>query len=246
MAKILNFQYSCFFVVLISSCQILIEAKNAGFSVQLLRRNSSNSHLKHAFQRTFSQNGGATTRVTSNNGDYLMKLTLGTPPFDIYGLVDTGSDLVWAQCKPCNGCYKQKNPFFDPQNSKTYKNIQCKTGQCNLLPPVHSCSAQNLCSYTYGYGDGSATNGVLASETVTFSSSKGAAVVVNNILFGCGHKNTGNFNENEMGLIGLGGGPLSLVSQLGTIYGSKRFSQCLVPFHTDPHISGTVSNVVVH
>jgi hypothetical protein len=44
-----------------------------------------------------------------------------------------------------------------------------------------------------------------------------------------------------MGIIGMGGGPLSLVSQIGTLYGGKRFSQCLVPFHTDTHTSGTIS-----
>ncbi|KRH27770.1 hypothetical protein GLYMA_11G012900v4 [Glycine max] len=38
--------------------------------------------------------------------------------------------------------------------------------------------------------------------------------------------NSGIFNENDMGIIGLGGGPLSL---------------CLVPFHADPHTSGTIS-----
>ena len=53
--------------------------------------------------------------------------------------------------------------------------------------------------------------------------------------------NSGIFNENDMGIIGLGGGPLSLVSQFGNLYGSKRFSQCLVPFHADPHTSGTIS-----
>ncbi|KAF7824955.1 aspartic proteinase CDR1-like [Senna tora] len=43
-----------------------------------------------------------------------------------------------------------------------------------------------------------------------------------------------------MGIIGLGGGPLSLVSQIGALYGGRRFSQCLVPFHTDPNVAGTL------
>lgn len=43
-----------------------------------------------------------------------------------------------------------------------------------------------------------------------------------------------------MGIIGMGGGPLSLVSQIGNQFGSKRFSQCLVPFHTDSHTSGMI------
>ena len=81
---------------------------------------------------------------------------------------------------------------------------------------------------------------MLAKEIATFSSTDGKPIV-ESIIFGCGHNNTGVFNENDMGLIGLGGGPLSLVSQMGNLYGSKRFSQCLVPFHADPHTSGTIS-----
>ncbi|KAG4987394.1 hypothetical protein JHK84_029986 [Glycine max] len=154
-------------------------------------------------KKSYASNGPF-TRVTSNNGDYLMKLTLGTPPVDVYGLVDTDSDL---EC----------NSFFD-----------------------HSCSPEKACDYVYAYADDSATKGMLAKEIATFSSTDGKPIV-ESIIFGCGHNNTGVFNENDMGLIGLGGGPLSLVSQMGNLYGSKRFSQCLVPFHADPHTSGTIS-----
>uniref|UniRef100_A0A0R0HKG8 Peptidase A1 domain-containing protein n=1 Tax=Glycine max TaxID=3847 RepID=A0A0R0HKG8_SOYBN len=177
-------------------------------------------------KKSYASNGPF-TRVTSNNGDYLMKLTLGTPPVDVYGLVDTDSDLVWAQCTPCQGCYKQKNPMFDPLK------------ECNSFFD-HSCSPEKACDYVYAYADDSATKGMLAKEIATFSSTDGKPIV-ESIIFGCGHNNTGVFNENDMGLIGLGGGPLSLVSQMGNLYGSKRFSQCLVPFHADPHTSGTIS-----
>ena len=231
-------------------CHRPIEAYNAGFSARLIRWNSPNSPFhkshelhKHRFYQVPkkpSSRNGATTRATSDNGEYLMKLSLVKPPVDIYGLADTGSDLVWAQCAPCNDCYKQKNPMFDPQKSKTYNDMQCDSEQCNLLPG-HSCSPQNLCAYGYAYADGSVTNGVLARETATFASTKGEPVVVGDILFGCGHNNKGTFNDNEMGIIGLGGGPLSLVSQIGNHFRGKRFSQCLVPFHTDPSIPGTIS-----
>nr|KYP52677.1 Aspartic proteinase nepenthesin-1 [Cajanus cajan] len=208
-------------------------AYNSGFRVQLIRKNSPNSPFhksqelpihKHASfyqvpKKPYATNG-ALASVTSNNGDYLMKLTLGTPPFDVYGLVDTGSDLVWAQCAPCQGCYKQKNPLFEPLRRK--------------LPDDHHGKTMNkLCKLQHSHLE--------YREAVTFSSTSGEPVVVGDILFGCGHSNSGNFNENDMGIIGLGGGPLSLVSQIGDLYGSKRFSQCLIPFHADPHTSGTIS-----
>ncbi|KAE9606506.1 hypothetical protein Lal_00013968 [Lupinus albus] len=235
MANILCFHF-CFFILYLFLYQTQTEAYNPGFSVQLTRKNSPSSPF---YKKIITPNNVAFTRVTSNNGDYLMKLTLGTPPVDIYGLVDTGSDLVWAQCTPCNGCYKQRSPMFEPLRSKTYNAMPCDSEQCNSFFG-HSCSHQKLCSYSYSYGDGSITKGVLARETVTFTSSNGEPVV-GDIIFGCGHSNSGTFNENDMGIIGLGGGPLSLVSQIGTLYGTRRFSQCLVPFHTDPHNSGTIS-----
>ncbi|KAK7307961.1 hypothetical protein VNO77_41471 [Canavalia gladiata] len=253
MANILCF-HLCLFVVYMFSCQASIEAYNTGFSVKLIRQNSPNSplyksdelhkHRRGSFYQLPKKSSYATngpfTRVTSNNGDYLMKLTLGTPPVDMYGLVDTGSDLVWAQCTPCQGCYKQKSPMFEPLRSKTYTPIPCDSEQCDSLFG-HFCSPQKLCAYSYAYADSSVTKGLLARETVTFSSANEEPVVVGDIIFGCGHSNSGTFNENDMGIIGLGGGPLSLVSQIGNLYGSKRFSQCLVPFHADPHSSGTIS-----
>ncbi|KAI4295337.1 hypothetical protein L6164_035392 [Bauhinia variegata] len=253
MATFLSFHWCCLFLLSSIATHPLIEASNGGFNVQLIRRNSPKSPLYnpitdrfHSFYQvpnksSLSPPSSPFAKVTSNNGDYLMKLSFGTPPVDIYGLADTGSDLVWAQCTPCYGCYKQKNPKFDPQNSKTYSPIPCHSQQCDLVPGA-SCSSENLCGYSYAYADSSVTNGVLAKETITFSSSDtGNPVAIGDIIFGCGHKDSGTFNENDMGLFGLGGGPLSLVSQIGSLYGGRRFSQCLVPFHTDPSISGTMS-----
>ncbi|KAK7406001.1 hypothetical protein VNO78_07614 [Psophocarpus tetragonolobus] len=254
MANLLYF-HLCRFVVYTFLCQTTIRAYNTGLSVELIHKNSPKSPFYKSNNKLYMHNrrdsfyrvpnksyplNGPFTRVTSNNGDYLMKLSLGTPPVDVYGLVDTGSDLVWAQCIPCQGCYKQKNPMFDPKRSKTYTPSPCDSKECNSLIE-HSCSPQKMCTYTYPYGDNSVTEGLLSRETVTFSSTNGKPVVVEGIIFGCGHNNTGSFNENDMGIIGLGGGPLSLVSQIGKLYGSKSFSQCLVPFRTDPHTSGTIS-----
>lgn len=72
------------------------------------------------------------------------------------------------------------------------------------------------------YGDGSSTSGALSSETLTIGNG-----VVPNVAFGCGHTNLGSF-AGAGGLVGLGKGPLSLVSQAGTV-ASKKFSYCLVP-----------------
>ncbi|CAL9003615.1 unnamed protein product [Prunus brigantina] len=159
-----------------------------------------------------------------------MKLSIGNPPLDVYGIADTGSDLVWTQCVPCHGCYKQINA----------NELPCDAQECHAIG-TGTCSPQHTCNYTYGYGGAELTQGVLAKETITITSTSGEATSLKDIVFGCGHNNTGTFNENEMGIVGLGGGPLSLVSQLGPLVGGKKFSFCLMPFHTDPSVESKIS-----
>ncbi|GAB2263773.1 hypothetical protein Droror1_Dr00025907 [Drosera rotundifolia] len=95
-----------------------------------------------------------------------------------------------------------------------------------MLPTNHSgCSSRNTCMYTCQYGDQSSTMGDLAMETFTF----GARQSIQNVVFGCGRQNQGTFRSQGSGLIGLGGGTMSLVSQMGTSIDGK-LAYCLVPF----------------
>ncbi|KAK3229587.1 hypothetical protein Dsin_001468 [Dipteronia sinensis] len=101
---------------------------------------------------------------------------------------------------------------------------------------LFKCISQQCKSVTT-LTDSSLAKGVLSTETITFGSSSGNSISFNNIVFGCGHNNTEIFNENEMGLIGLGGRNSSLVSQVCSKFGTNFFSHCLVPFHTDPSLT---------
>ncbi|CAE5962838.1 unnamed protein product [Arabidopsis arenosa] len=98
--------------------------------------------------------------ITSNRGEYLMNISIGTPPFPILAIADTGSDLIWTQCNPCKDCD-------------------------------------------------------VAADTLTIGSSRLRPVSLRNVIIGCGHDNTGIFDAAGSGIIGLGGGSTSLVSQLG-------------------------------
>lgn len=62
----------------------------------------------------------------------------------------------------------------------------------------------------------------MSSETLTIGTG-----AIPNVAFGCGHSNLGSF-AGAGGLVGLGRGPLSLISQASAVV-SKRFSYCLVP-----------------
>lgn len=161
--------------------------------------------------------------IRAGNGEYLMELSIGTPPVSYPAVLDTGSDLIWTQCKPCSQCYKQPTPIFDPKKSSTFSKLSCSSNLCSALPSS-SCN-KNGCNYVYSYGDNSMTQGILGSETFTFGdeTNKKNEVSVQNIGFGCGEDNEGEGFEQASGLVGLGRGSLSLVSQLK----EQKFSYCL-------------------
>lgn len=156
--------------------------------------------------------------VHPGTGEFLMNLAIGTPPETFSAIIDTGSDLIWTQCKPCTDCYKQPTPIFDPKKSSSFSTIPCKSQLCDALPA--SACVTGGCEYLYQYGDYSMTEGVLATETFTFGDSD---VSVPKIGFGCGNDNEGDGFSQGAGLVGLGRGPLSLVSQLK----EPKFSYCL-------------------
>ncbi|CAN1157124.1 Aspartic proteinase CDR1 [Linum perenne] len=107
--------------------------------------------------------------LTANNGEYLVNISLGTPPFPIVAIADTGSDIIWTQCKPCNNCYKQDAPVFDPKSSTTYRTVSCSSDTCNSLQNEGSSCSSNgqVCQYQVSYGDQSHTQGDVAWTTLT-------------------------------------------------------------------------------
>ncbi|KAI6696116.1 hypothetical protein NL676_016235 [Syzygium grande] len=101
-----------------------------------------------------------------DDGEYLLKMSIGTPPFD---------------------CYPQKKPKYDPKSSSTYRDVACPSQQCHLVDATSCAPPANTCNYTYEYDDLSLTKGVLATETLTFASTDGLPVPLPNVVFGCGH-----------------------------------------------------------
>lgn len=47
---------------------------------------------------------------------YFTRIQLGSPPQEFYVQIDTGSDVLWVGCRPCDGCPKssglQVSPLF--------------------------------------------------------------------------------------------------------------------------------------
>ncbi|CAL5038239.1 unnamed protein product [Urochloa decumbens] len=161
--------------------------------------------------------------------EYVVTMSLGTPSVSQTLLLDTGSDLSWVQCAPCNStaCYPQKDPLFDPSKSSTYALIPCHTDACRNLTAdgdgtgCTSGGGAAPCGFFIEYGDESHTTGVYNEETLTLA----PGVTVKDFLFGCARDQEGLTGKYD-GLIGLGAAPESLVSQMSPAYGSA-FSYCL-------------------
>ncbi|KAJ4954625.1 hypothetical protein NE237_011408 [Protea cynaroides] len=249
---LINF-VSFFFLVHLSTLSLINASNGVGFSIDLIHRDSllspfynPSQRWENAFRRSIARidhftqgRKDVSSTVVSNNGEYLMKISIGTPPVDVLAIADTGSDLNWVQCKPCQDCYEQVAPLFDPESSSTYTNLACDASFCEDLGGQSTCSS-DVCKYSYAYGDQSFTNGNLASDTFTLgNSNSGRYVSLPKKVFGCGHNNQGTFDKHGSGLIGLGGGPLSLISQLGSTINGK-FAYCLVPY-TVENVTSTLS-----
>ncbi|XP_010268348.1 PREDICTED: aspartic proteinase CDR1-like [Nelumbo nucifera] len=244
----------CIVIIVIASiyqfsCSVAQCNNHGGFTVDLIHRDSPLSPFYNPSQSPSERLQNAVRRsiihanrfkssalspntvqssITVNKGEYHMKIALGTPPVQILALADTGSDLIWTQCNPCYGCYQQRAPLFDPQSSSTYRDLSCSSERCEVLR-FRTCSSSDVCQYSYQYDDQSYTNGNLATDTITMESSTcGETVAFPEVVFGCGHNNSGTFEEDGSGVIGLGRGSMSLVSQLGSSIDGK-FSYCLVP-----------------
>ncbi|KAF5735277.1 putative Eukaryotic aspartyl protease family protein [Tripterygium wilfordii] len=67
-------------------------------------------------------------------------------------------------------------------------------------------------------------------DTLTFGSTAGLPVSFPKLIFGCGHNNAGTFKERATGIVGLGGGSVSLIPQLGAgVVSTPITSQALYP-----------------
>jgi len=227
------------------------EALNGGFSVEIIHRDSpqlpfySSSETKfqrvsNALLRSINRGNHLSksmafpntvrTTVIPDFGEYLMRYAVGTPLVKVYGILDTGSDIIWMQCKPCKKCYRQATPLFNPSKSTTYKTIPCNSPTCHSVFGT-SCSSSTItkhCKYDISYLDGTFSHGDLSVETLTLGSTNGSPIPLPRTAIGCGHNNSMNFKGANSGIVGLGRGPVSLINQLGSSIGWK-FSYCLVP-----------------
>ncbi|PKU82654.1 Aspartic proteinase CDR1 [Dendrobium catenatum] len=208
----------------------LVWCTSGGFSVELIHRDSPKSPLHDPNSTPSSRIRAAAQRSRSRAiyfRDAIRKAHLSSSAIPMDDASNFYSEITPNTFEYLMSFYlgTQSAPLFDPQSSSSYKTIPCNTDSCSILPQS-SCDSSSQCYYQYGYGDKSIVEGILSTETIGFDSTSGRPVQIPTTLFGCTHQSNGTFDKNDAGLVGLGGGKLSLIRQLGSTIGNK-FSYCM-------------------
>ncbi|CAO2816140.1 unnamed protein product [Amaranthus hypochondriacus] len=157
---------------------------------------------------------------------YIVRVNVGTPAQTFLMALDTSSDAAWLPCDGCQGC---GSSLFAPDKSTSFKGVACGTPQCQQV--VNSGCLQNSCTFNQTYG-GSTIAAALSQDTIALAQDP-----VPDYVFGCIQSTTGA-SVPPQGLLGLGRGPLSLLSQTQTLYQSS-FSYCLPSFRSS-NFSGSL------
>ncbi|XP_042476784.1 aspartyl protease AED3-like [Macadamia integrifolia] len=161
----------------------------------------------------------ASGRQIIQSPTYIVRARFGTPAQPMFVAMDTSSDVAWIPCTGCVGC---SSTVFNTARSTTYKPTGCSAPQCSQVPNPTCGGAACFFNLTYG------------SSTIAATVSQDRLVLatdpIPNYSFGCIKAATGN-SIPPQGLLGLGRGPMSLLSQTKSLYQST-FSYCLPDFRS--------------
>ncbi|KAF8652275.1 hypothetical protein HU200_062857 [Digitaria exilis] len=192
---------------------------------------SRHGHARFAARELASTDATISAPTRNDGPEYLMNLSIGTPPVAFPAIIDTGSNVIMAQCAPCGGF--DTAPLYNPSSSSTFSDRPCdsslRVGFCDAADggAANDTTPGCPCTRNQTYAEGWAFF-TMAMETFAFGSTSGddQEVPVAGMAFGCVNDSSGGWGS-ASGMVGLGRGNLSLVKQLG----ASRFSYCLTAFH---------------
>jgi hypothetical protein len=161
---------------------------------------------------------------------YVVRARLGTPPQQLLLAVDTSNDAAWIPCAGCAGCPTTATPF-NPAASASYRTVACGSPLCAQTPNAACPLDSKACGFSLTYADSSLV-AALSQDSLAVAND-----VVKAYTFGCLQRATGTAAPPQ-GLLGLGRGPLSFLSQTKDMYGAT-FSYCLPSFKS-MNFSGTL------
>ncbi|XP_002971323.2 aspartic proteinase-like protein 2 [Selaginella moellendorffii] len=176
-----------------------------------------------------------------SGGLYFTQVGLGNPVKHYIVQVDTGSDVLWVNCRPCSGCPRKSAlniplTMYDPRESSTTSLVSCSDPLCvrgRRFAEAQCSQTTNNCEYIFSYGDGSTSEGYYVRDAMQYNviSSNGLANTTSQVLFGCSIRQTGDLSTSQQavdGIIGFGQLELSVPNQLAAQQNIPRvFSHCL-------------------
>ncbi|KAL6562894.1 hypothetical protein OROHE_005481 [Orobanche hederae] len=168
----------------------------------------------------------ASGRALTQNPTYIVRAKIGTPAQTLLVAIDTSNDAAWFPCAGCDGC---SSATFNSTKSSTFRSLTCRAPQCNQV--TNSNCEGATCGFNWRYGS-SSVSASLVQDNITLATDS-----ISNYNFGCVRKTTGT-SFPAQGLLGLGRGPLSLLSQTGSLYQST-FSYCL-PSYKSTNSTGSL------
>jgi len=160
---------------------------------------------------------------------YVVRARLGTPAQQLLLAVDTSNDAAWIPCAGCAGC--PTSTPFNPAASTSYRPVPCGSPLCAQAPNAACPPNSRACGFSLTYADSSLV-AALSQDSLAV-----AGDVVKAYTFGCLQRATGTAAPPQ-GLLGLGRGPLSFLSQTKGMY-EATFSYCLPGFKS-LNFSGTL------
>ncbi|TVU12132.1 hypothetical protein EJB05_45759, partial [Eragrostis curvula] len=169
--------------------------------------------------------GGGGSIVTN---EYLVHLSVGTPPRPVALTLDTGSDLVWTQCAPCRDCFDQAlRSWTPPRPPPTPRSPATRRGAARSRSPPAAAAAATGAASTPTTTATSRSPSASSRPTASPSVLPTTAVimpprVVVAVPSAAATSTEACFQANETGIAGFGRGQLSLPSQLNV----TSFSYC--------------------
>lgn len=165
-----------------------------------------------------------------NIGNYVVRAKIGTPGQLLFMALDTSNDAAWLPCSGCTGC---SSTVFAPNTSATYGSVDCSIPECTQVSGVSCLTVgSGSCLFNRSYGGDSTFSATLSRDTLTLGND-----AISNYAFGCINAVSGG-SIPPQGLLGLGRGSMSLLSQTGSLY-SGVFSYCL-PSYKSYYFSGSL------
>ncbi|KAL0455898.1 UNVERIFIED_CONTAM: Aspartyl protease AED3 [Sesamum latifolium] len=170
----------------------------------------------------------ASGRAITQNPTYIVRAKIGTPAQTLLMAVDTSNDAAWVPCTGCVGCSPPRSTPPAPPPLVPWPAAPHSATRGSVPNP--SCGG-TTCGFNLTYG-GSAIAAGLVQDNITLATDSVAG-----FTFGCIQTATGT-SLPAQGLLGLGRGSLSLLSQTSSLYQST-FSYCL-PSYKSANFSGSL------